>query len=77
MRGSADLREHPGQKTAILDHIAEGMKLWDQLPVKEQIYSRELLFQEGLLEAADIVGDYEIWPGTRLIDTTAEQRTSE
>lgn len=68
------LEQHPGDKPAILDHIAEGMKLWDQLPVKEQIYRRELLFQEGLLEAAAIVGDYEIWPGTRLIDTTAEQR---
>jgi hypothetical protein len=68
------LEQHPDDKPQILDHIAEGMKLRDQLPVKEQVYARELIFQEGLLEQAAIVGDYEIWPGCRLIDTTAEQR---
>jgi hypothetical protein len=35
---------------------------------------REALFQEGLRDHADVVGDYEIWPGRRLVDTTVEER---
>lgn len=68
------LEQHPSERDRIAEHIHEGMRLWDKLPVKEQVYGRELLFQEGLLEQRETVGDYEIWPGCRLIDTTAEQR---
>jgi hypothetical protein len=68
------LQRHPDDKPRILQLITTGMTLWDELPVKELVYARELLFQEGLQAHADIVGDYEIWPGRRLIDTSAEER---
>jgi hypothetical protein len=68
------LRRHPDDGPRLVDLITTGMKLWDEVPVKELVYARELLFQEGLQAHADIVGDYEIWPGRRLIDTTAEER---
>jgi hypothetical protein len=68
------LQRHPDEKPRLLELITTGMKLWDELPVKELVYARELLFQEGIQAHSDIIGDYEIWPGRRLIDTTAEER---
>jgi hypothetical protein len=38
------------------------------------VHRRELLFQRGLEQHADIVGDYEVWPGRRLVDTTPVER---
>ncbi|GAA3209275.1 hypothetical protein GCM10020256_06490 [Streptomyces thermocoprophilus] len=35
---------------------------------------RETLFQQGLEQHRDIAGDHEVWPGRRLVDTTAEER---
>jgi len=68
------LERHPEDKLKVLELMARGGKLWAELPTQEQIYRRELLFQEGMLEHADVVGDYEIWAGRRLIDTTPEER---
>ncbi len=46
------------------------MHLWTVLPVHELVLRREVLFQRGLERHADVVGDYEVWPGRRLVDTT-------
>lgn len=27
-----------------------------------------------MFKHADLIGDYEVWPGVRLLDTTADQR---
>jgi len=76
--GSAVVRQHlidhPEDKPRILDLIVRGRKLWSELPTQEVIFRREIFFQEGLEEHADVVGDYLIWPGKRLIDTTPEER---
>lgn len=76
--GSAVVREyllaHPDEKPRVLDIINRGRALWAGLPTADVIMKRELLFQEGLQQHADVVGDYEIWPGKRLIDTTPEER---
>ncbi len=76
--GSAVVREyllaHPGQKAHVLDIIIRGRALWASLPASEVVFEREILFQEGLQEHAALVGDYEVWPGRRLIDTTPEER---
>jgi hypothetical protein len=76
--GSAVIRnhllEHPEVKPHVLDVITRGRKLWGELPTSEVIFKRELYFQEGLKEHADVVGDYEIWKGRRLIDTSPEER---
>ncbi len=68
------LREHPEEKDRILDLITRGRKLWTELPTIEVSMRREALFQEGMLQHADVAGDYEIWPGRRLLDTTPEER---
>jgi len=38
------------------------------------ILRREKLFQDGMLQMAHVVGDYELEPGKRLIDSTPEER---
>ena len=68
------LIDHPEEKPRLLDIIMRGRKLWTQLPTMEVILRREMFFQEGLLQQADTVGDYEIWEGKRLIDSTPEER---
>lgn len=68
------LAEHPQDKDRVAALIADGMAMWGQLPTHDMVYRRELLFQEGMERHADVVGDYEIWPGRRLIDTTPAER---
>lgn len=68
------LLEHPDEKPRVLDIIIQGRELWTRVPTYDVIIKRELFFQQGLEEHADVVGDYEIWPGRRLIDTTPEER---
>jgi len=68
------LAEHPENRDRVLDMIQRGMRMWTVLPVHEMVHRRELLFQKGLEQHADVVGDYEIWPGRRLVDTTPEER---
>jgi hypothetical protein len=66
--------EHPEYKPRLLEILRAGVKLWDEIPDREFVIHREELFQEGMGRHADLIGDYEIWPGVRLLDTTAEQR---
>lgn len=68
------LLEHPDERQRVLDIIMKGRALWGLLPATEVIFKREIFFQQGMEEHADVVGDYEIWPGRRLIDTTPEER---
>ena len=68
------LLDHPQERERVLDIVMQGRELWTQLPTIDVIMKRELYFQEGLAQQADVVGDYEIWEGKRLIDTTPEER---
>ncbi len=68
------LRRHPEQKPAVLHLLQRGAALWSRLPVKQQLIRRESLFQEGMQAHLAEIGDYEIWPGRRLADTTVEER---
>jgi hypothetical protein len=68
------LDEHPEDRDRVATLIADGMRLWTTLPVHDVVHRREELFQRGLEQHADLVGDYEIWPGRRLVDTTPEER---
>lgn len=76
--GSAAVREyllaHPEEKPRVLDIIRRGRELWASLPTADVIMKRELLFQEGMLQHADVIRDYEVWPGRLLLDTTPEER---
>jgi hypothetical protein len=68
------LADHPDERERALDLVARGMHLWTVLPVHDLVLRRERLFQRGLDRHAGVVGDYEIWPGRRLVDTTPDER---
>ncbi|MGR8012184.1 VlmB-like protein [Streptomyces hypolithicus] len=65
---------HPQYRPRLMEILRAGVGLWDTIPDREFVIHREELFQKGMAEHADKIGDYEIWPGTRLLDTTPEQR---
>ncbi|KAA2250993.1 VlmB-like protein [Solihabitans fulvus] len=68
------LKDRPDEKPRLAELIARGQELWGSVPVLDMLLRREALFQEGLLQHTDVVGDYEIWPGRRLVETTPEER---
>lgn len=68
------LLTHPEDRERVRSLIGAGMRMWTVLPVHEMVLRREILFQRGLEQHAGTVGDYEIWPGRRLIDTTPAER---
>lgn len=76
--GSSILREHlvrhPDYRPRLIEILRAGREIWDRVPDREYVIAREELFQRGMHQHAGIVGDYEIWPGTRLLDTDAAQR---
>ncbi|MER5554045.1 VlmB-like protein [Streptomyces sp. NPDC002793] len=65
---------HPEYRPRLLEILRSGVQLWDEIPDREFVIHREELFQEGMAQHADRIGDYEIWPGVRMLDTTPEQR---
>jgi hypothetical protein len=76
--GSWIIRKHvednPGDTQRLVEFVAEGRQRWAQLPTAEIIFAREQVFQEGITRHADAIGDYEIFPGLRLVDSTPEDR---
>jgi hypothetical protein len=68
------LIDHPGCREGVLEVISRGVRLWGELPVHDMVLRREELFQRGLAGYTDVVGDYEVWPGRRLVDSTPEER---
>jgi hypothetical protein len=68
------LIEHPEERPRLFEIISRGRELWTRLPTQEVVLKRELYFQEGLEQHKDVVGDYEVWEGKRLIDSTPEER---
>ena len=78
--GSSIVREHllrnPEDRPRVLELLREGYRLWDRLPVEDMVLNREKLFQQGSEQHGELLGDYEVWPGRRLVDTTIEERMS-
>jgi hypothetical protein len=76
--GSSVVREHllqhPEERSRVADLVARGQRLWSELPVLDVVLRRERLFSEGLAQLSHVVGDYAVWDGRRLVDTTAEER---
>lgn len=68
------LARSPDDRGPILDLIREGVELWSSLPTDEVVLRRELLFQEGMQQLSDVVGDYELVPGRPLLSTTPQER---
>jgi hypothetical protein len=76
--GSWIIREHvrgnPSDTRRLVDFVAEGRRIWAGLPTADIIFAREQQFQEGMLAHRDVIGDYEIFPGRRLVETTPQER---
>ncbi len=68
------LEQHPEELPRIQELISRGRAMWQELPVVDMILRREELFQRGMQDHAELLADYEIEPGRRLLDTTAEER---
>jgi len=68
------LQANPGELPRLKDLIERGRAMWGSLPVLDMILRRERLFQEGMQQLRHVVGDYELVPGKRLIDSTPEER---
>ncbi|MFJ5271737.1 VlmB-like protein [Streptomyces sp. NPDC088358] len=68
------VRRHPEEVNRIRELVARGAELWSRLPVQQLTSRREHLYQQGLEQHRDLAGDYELWPGRRLVDTTPEER---
>lgn len=69
-----ELRQRPQYRPRLRELLAAGRKLWEELPERDYVMRREELFQQGLREHAGMAGDYEVWPGRRLVDTTPAER---
>jgi hypothetical protein len=76
--GSSIVREHllahPEERRRLLAVVQQGRALWVDLPILDMLHRREELFQEGMRAHREMLGDYEIEPGRRLIDTTPDDR---
>lgn len=76
--GSSIIREHliahPEYRPRLLEILAEGEELWNRVPDEKYVMAREELFQLGMAQHAELIGDYEVWPGRRLVDTTPLER---
>jgi len=68
----------PTAGATIAEVVAKGFEYWANLPVLNEMQLREEFFQEGLDSAGQQVitalEDYECWPGTLLLQTTADVR---
>jgi hypothetical protein len=68
------IRDNPSDTQRLVDFVAEGRRIWASLPTAEIILARERQFQEGVLLHRDVIGDYQIFPGRLLVETTPEER---
>lgn len=76
--GSSIVREHlirnPSYRSRVMEIVTAGRRLWDELPAEKYVMRREKLFQEGMQEHAGLLEGYEVFPGRKLLETTATER---
>lgn len=76
--GTAIVRDYllarPDERERLSELIRRGAAFWAQLPVVDVLLEREALFQAGMAQQRELLGDYEIVPGRRLVDTSIEER---
>lgn len=68
------LIRNPSERPRLMQLTGRGMELWKELPIRDVILRREMFFQEGIQAHAELLKDYELIPGRRLIDTGIEER---
>lgn len=76
-------RRFAENKACVEETMAEGMALWDQIPIDAELTIREGYFDEGLAQVRDggpehplskVLSDYEVWEGQRLLTSSAHDR---
>lgn len=76
--GSWFIRQHlieqPEDRQPLINLLQEGRRMWNELPTVEILVEREHLYQEGIDQHRDKIGDYEIFPHRRLVDSSPEER---
>ncbi|MGW4228843.1 VlmB-like protein [Streptomyces sp. NPDC004980] len=76
--GSSIVREHlishPEDRAHVLHILGRGRELWGEINDREFVMHREELFQEGMLQHRDLLTDFELFPGCRMLDTTPQSR---
>jgi hypothetical protein len=76
--GSSIVREHllkhPEDREHILGVLRRGRELWGEINDREFVMHREELFQEGMLQHQELLTDFELFPGCRMLDTTPQSR---
>ncbi|HZN94944.1 MAG TPA: hypothetical protein VFB81_19660 [Myxococcales bacterium] len=76
--GSAIIKDHlrrrPEELPRLLGLVGKGMELWKTVPIRDVIVQREVLFQQGIQAHAQLLKDYELVPGRKLLDTGVEER---
>ncbi|MFG2935686.1 VlmB-like protein [Streptomyces sp. NPDC048282] len=68
------LLRHPDYRPRLMDILERGRSLWERIPDRKYVLEREELFQEGMRQHAELIADYEVFPGRRLLDTTPGER---
>jgi hypothetical protein len=68
------LLQHPEDRGPLIELLREGREIWDGLPTVEILVKREGEYQQGIELHREQIGDCEIFPGRRLLDTTPEER---
>jgi len=68
------LRQHPQARPHLMEVLRRGRRLWDEVSGDEYVMHRERLFQDGMAAHQDLLADYELYPGCRLLDTTPQHR---
>lgn len=68
------LLAHPEDRPRLVEVLRTGRRLFEESPIAPLILRRELMYQEGIEQHAEIIGDYELTEGRRLLDTTPETR---
>jgi hypothetical protein len=76
--GSSIVREHliaqPDYRPRLMDILERGRQLWAGIPDRKFVIHREELFQEGMHQHADLIADYELFPGRLLLATSPDER---
>ncbi|MFJ8443347.1 VlmB-like protein [Kitasatospora griseola] len=76
--GSSIVREHlikhPEEREHVIGILHRGRELWGEINDRDFVMHREELFQEGMLQRRDVLEGFELFPGTMLLDTTAQSR---
>ncbi|MGC0380139.1 MULTISPECIES: VlmB-like protein [unclassified Streptomyces] len=68
------LLEHPEDREHIMGVLHRGRALWGEINDREFVMHREELFQEGMLQHRELLTDFELFPGCRMLDTTPQSR---